>query len=337
MAEPKYEITEEQQDYYGKTLYRIRALKDFELEHAEVLDCPCEVKKGELGGWVATEGNLSQFSNCWIGGNAKVFENAKVSGHGYIGDKAIVRNNATVKDSLVMEEAEVFGNAAISGEEVHILGCSLVGGNVGIRGRVIVEGESFITGDADIEGEDIWIQSSTVADKAYLRGGVLVWESQIYGNADVQGEIGNYFNIELTLPDVQIAGNAVIKSRNDFIRIDPFQVALIAVESSREQPTVPVIRACDLLEDRADSLDKNYVNGATIYTKGNGWLRTDTASVTFYKTSNPEVIGLTAHTGVSRDYTVGKDVIITDPVFLAAINFAAVKFGILQNEFKLTE
>lgn len=51
------------------TLYRIEALADF--KHA---------KKGELGGYVQNEKNLSQFGNAWVSGDAEVFGNAWVSG-----------------------------------------------------------------------------------------------------------------------------------------------------------------------------------------------------------------------------------------------------------------
>ncbi len=47
--EKKYQLTDETQNYYGKTLYRIQALKDFG-----------DVKAGDKGGWVESVkiGNL---------------------------------------------------------------------------------------------------------------------------------------------------------------------------------------------------------------------------------------------------------------------------------------
>ena len=57
----KYELTDETIDVSGTTLHRIKALKDFG-----------NVKKGELGGYVESEHNLSQEGNCWVCGNAKV-------------------------------------------------------------------------------------------------------------------------------------------------------------------------------------------------------------------------------------------------------------------------
>ena len=37
-----------------------------------------DIKKGDLGGYVESERNLSQYDNCWIYDNAIVFGNAKV-------------------------------------------------------------------------------------------------------------------------------------------------------------------------------------------------------------------------------------------------------------------
>ena len=51
--ENKYKLTEESINYCGKTLYRIEALKDF-----------ANVKKGDKGGYVEKEDNLSQEGDC---------------------------------------------------------------------------------------------------------------------------------------------------------------------------------------------------------------------------------------------------------------------------------
>ena len=79
----KYELTDETIEVYGTALNRIKALKDFG-----------NVKKGELGGYVESERNLSQEGNCWVYDNARVYSNAKVFGN-----------------AEVCGNAEVFGNA----------------------------------------------------------------------------------------------------------------------------------------------------------------------------------------------------------------------------------
>ena len=59
----KYKLTEETKVINGHTLHRIEALKDFGT-----------VKKGELGGWIETEDNLSQYCNCWVDDEAMVYD-----------------------------------------------------------------------------------------------------------------------------------------------------------------------------------------------------------------------------------------------------------------------
>ena len=78
----KYELTEETVTVYGKTLYRIRAVRDFG-----------SVKTGEFGGYIEKEENLSHFGNAWVSGNAKVSGNARVSGN------ACVCGDAEVSDT----------------------------------------------------------------------------------------------------------------------------------------------------------------------------------------------------------------------------------------------
>ena len=120
----KYELTDETIPVNGKTLYRIQALKDFG-----------DVKKGDLGGYVESEKNLSQIEDCWI------YDDAVVAG------KAIVTNNAKVKDNaLVFQNANVGGRAIVSGE-------SIIRGNAGIFGNSFVGGRhTVVSGNAEITG-----------------------------------------------------------------------------------------------------------------------------------------------------------------------------------------
>lgn len=66
----KYEFTgEEMQLNDGRTLKRIRAVRDFG-----------SVKAGDLGGWIEAEGNLSHDDECWVHDNAQVYGDAQVYG-----------------------------------------------------------------------------------------------------------------------------------------------------------------------------------------------------------------------------------------------------------------
>ncbi|HFI0151212.1 TPA: hypothetical protein ACGO3A_001513 [Streptococcus suis] len=52
---------------FGRTLFRIRAVKDFAI-----------IKQGELGGYIEKEDNLSHINNAWVYGNARVCGDAVI-------------------------------------------------------------------------------------------------------------------------------------------------------------------------------------------------------------------------------------------------------------------
>lgn len=115
--ETKYEIMQlYPHTFDGHTLKRIRALKDFKLNDGIV------IKKGQYGGYVEYECNLSQNSNCWIGEKARCYGNARVT------DGAIVMGSATVKDfSIVGGHAVVKDYAIISGNSIIGGLCKIIG------------------------------------------------------------------------------------------------------------------------------------------------------------------------------------------------------------------
>ncbi|WP_412057344.1 hypothetical protein [Bartonella sp. DGB2] len=54
--EKKYELTQETREVDDRTLYRIKALRDFG-----------DIKAGDLGGFVENEYRLSHDGTCWVG------------------------------------------------------------------------------------------------------------------------------------------------------------------------------------------------------------------------------------------------------------------------------
>ena len=141
----KYELTEETVTVYGKTLYRIRAVRDFG-----------SVKTGEFGGYIEKEENLSHFGNAWISGdawvygNARVFDNAKVYGEVQVAGNAWVYGNAKVYgDARVSGDARVFDNAKVYGE-VQVAGDAWVYGDARVSGDAWVSGNAWVYGNAEV-------------------------------------------------------------------------------------------------------------------------------------------------------------------------------------------
>ena len=101
----KYELTDDTVQFCGKTLHRIKALRDFG-----------DVKTGALGGYIEAESNLSHDNDSWVYGNAWVSGNAWVYGNAQVSGNAWVYGNAQVYgDAQVSGNAWVYGNAQVSG------------------------------------------------------------------------------------------------------------------------------------------------------------------------------------------------------------------------------
>ena len=74
----KFELTAEfVTNIFGKKLFRIKALVAFG-----------DVEKGELGGFIEKEDNLSHLGDAWVSGNARVSGNALVSGDALVSGNA---------------------------------------------------------------------------------------------------------------------------------------------------------------------------------------------------------------------------------------------------------
>ena len=180
------------QKVINTTLHRIKALKDFTLADGT------EIKKGDLGGWVESENNLSQFGNSWILGEARVFENAVVR------NDAIVRGMATVcGNAQILHNARVFGNAWVHGDST-VSECSK------IHGHSLIEG-GRICGHANI------YDYASVMDGAVVYG----W-AQVFGHAFISNgatvcdtvSISGYTPIT---DEIIVSGDAKIESQYDVI------------------------------------------------------------------------------------------------------------------------
>ena len=102
----KYKLTNETIIFKGTELYRIEALEDFS-----------DVKKGDKGGFVQSENNLSHDGNCWVYDTAKIHGNALIFGNAKVYDDAEVFDNVDVcGNAKVYDNAEVSGYTRICGD-----------------------------------------------------------------------------------------------------------------------------------------------------------------------------------------------------------------------------
>lgn len=143
--EKKYKLTDETIEFNGVKLHRIEALRDF-----------CDVKKGDRGGFVQSEKNLSCYENCWIYDDSKAFgnsfvrQNAVLSYNSIICDGAIASGDSRIyRNSIVCEKALISDNACISDNSV-VCGNSYIAGDASVTRFSRVEGVSEVTGNAEI-------------------------------------------------------------------------------------------------------------------------------------------------------------------------------------------
>ena len=148
--EKKYELLKDDTIVVkGYTLYRIKALKDFN-----------DVKKGDLGGHIEKEDNLSQNGNCWVYGHACVFDNAQISGNACVFDNARVSGDAQISG-----HAWVLGNACVS-DYACVYDDAYVSGDAQISGNARVSGDAHVSNDANISSDFDYCTISGFGSKA---------------------------------------------------------------------------------------------------------------------------------------------------------------------------
>lgn len=143
-TEKKYKLTDEFIIIDGKKLYQIEALKDFFI-----------VKKGDRGGFIESEDNLSQYGNCWIYIKAVVYGNSQVYGNAEVYEKAEVYDSAKIYgNSKVYGDAVVYGNAKVY-ENAVVYGYAKVYENTEVCDNAVVYGDSLVYGNAKIYGNAV--------------------------------------------------------------------------------------------------------------------------------------------------------------------------------------
>lgn len=196
-----------------KTLKKIRALKDF-----------ADVNTGDLGGYVETEGNLSQRGNCWIYsgkvyGTGRVQENATVywgsttipdnviiegfsrvemsiNGNVGVGGNAYIANGPKINGTdpnrkiWIYDNAKVYGWARIEGygsifNNAHVYGICRLTNKYKICGNAHVHGHAELQSDLDDEIQII--DNAQVYGSTLLSGGCRVSENaQVFGGARIR-------------------------------------------------------------------------------------------------------------------------------------------------------
>ena len=166
----KFELTNETKIINGKTLYRIKALKNFEYDN---------IKIGDLGGFVEKEKNLSQYGNCWIYHNSCVYDKARISGNAKIIGECNIYDRAKISDNAWIENSEIFNDAYIF-DNGRVYNC-IVKDNSNIFGDAHIYRNCTISGKSRIYGE-VQVKDDSMLDNVFIYGNGSITTSELYGS-----------------------------------------------------------------------------------------------------------------------------------------------------------
>lgn len=193
----KYILLEEDCCKISKSVvHRIKAIRD-----------GLYFKKGDLGGYIKSEDNLSQSDDSWISEKTYVLGNAKVSGDSLVSSERaiIIYNQAIVKD-----HSTVKGNLSLGGKTV-IRNSTVIGldKDNGVKTLVTLKGETSIDHSfVEIQNDlyDVHITCS------YVRASIIGPNIDIYLSNIISSSI---LNIGSKIYSTLIA-NTIVKSIEDY-------------------------------------------------------------------------------------------------------------------------
>lgn len=227
-------ITIDDYPYKGRktTLYRIKALKNFDLSfviYKEGSFVRKTVLDGELGGYVESEDNLSQEGSAWIFDDARVYGKARVGGNALVFDRAKVFDDASVRG-----DAHVYGNAQVY-QEAEAFSNARVYDYARIRGRSKVYDQAEVYGNAQIHEDSVFDSEHfglLMEEEDCDRWPEVFGKARVYENAEIFGRTlvsgksrvhGNSVLNEAEISDsAGICGNAHIYSSkiSDFAKVE---------------------------------------------------------------------------------------------------------------------
>ena len=238
----KYGFTEETMTVGNHVLRQIVALKNFDVPSRDGEKWTRHVMRGDLGGFIEKEENLSQEGGCWVFscgyvfGEAKIIDNANIFGAVYgnariegvacVGRECVVCDHAIVSDSCdldggctVYENAHLSGNCRVSDcytfirGFAHVTDDAIIEGFAKVEGKARVSGESHITNRAEIAGcahvDSCYVSETMVDGQTNLVDSNISGRFRICGRSEfhkcrVSGSFGFEYDVPITLSYVCI-------------------------------------------------------------------------------------------------------------------------------------
>ena len=136
MNDKKYEILMDEKntiEFKGRTLHRIRALKDFG-----------DIKKDYIGGFVENENNLSHKGNCWIYDNAKAMDDSRIYNNSKMCGNSEMHNNSRMYDNSVMFDNSIMYNNSKMYDNSRMCDNSELKNSARLYGKLISKVDDFV-------------------------------------------------------------------------------------------------------------------------------------------------------------------------------------------------
>lgn len=173
VVSPKYKL--DRKDFVtakdGTKLYRVVAVRNFG-----------DVEKGQKGGYIQHERNLSQEGDCWVAGMAQIYGQAAVTKNALACDFVEAYGQA-----LITDDAEARGHADLSGRcrlldrsgadgHTRIFGAAELCDNGRAGGYSVISGRSQITDDVMITGNCVVAGTARMVGRQVIDSGT--WTGQ---------------------------------------------------------------------------------------------------------------------------------------------------------------
>lgn len=166
----------------NRGLLRVVANKDFTLLDGS------KVLKGDLGGLITSEENLSQEGNCWVCHDAKVIGEAKVLDDAVLFDSAIVNEHAVIKGKAMIKDKAIVTDDSTVVDSAVVSGSARIENNTCIMGNATVTGNALVMNSASISGHAVIKECAMISGGKISDSVVCSGHTQIYSKAIIKGK-----------------------------------------------------------------------------------------------------------------------------------------------------
>lgn len=207
-VEPKYAFTGETKEVDGRVVKRIKSLRAF-----GNVDAYC------LGGFIASEENLSHLGDCWVSKDAIVMDNAIVKGNARVTDNSIISHNAIVRKEATIRGTSLVSDDAVVSDEAIIVDTKVIDYAHVSDNSYLENCEVIYSGDV---GGRARLKNSIITDRAKLYGNIRLVDTEVSGEVLLRGCMhvinGKISNITdyLTIGDVGCSGDNITFYRTKF-------------------------------------------------------------------------------------------------------------------------